>query len=358
MPKLFALTPYPTRSADTRYRIEQFMPALESAGWKVTLRPFMNERLFTIYNQPGEKLEKIGLTLKCLMERLKDLAVAEKADVVLLHKEAFPFGPPWIEKAFRKRAKTIIYDMDDAYWTHPPQFRQIGNKFRDPKRIQKILGMSDIILAGNDFLAEYARQYNPNVIVFPTVLDTERYRLREESDDGIVTIGWVGRWSSEAYLEQLLPVFEKLAINHPNIGVKLIGASPNVFSASFPVQTTPWRLESEIDDIASLDIGIMPLPDDQYSRGKCGFKLLQYMALGIPSVASPVGVNKLIINDGVNGYLAKDNEEWFIKLDSLIKNLVKRKAIGYEGRKTVEEKYSLDKAVPLLIDILNRDDVK
>ncbi len=353
MPHLLAIAPYPSRSADTRYRIIQYIPALEAAGWRVTLRPFMSDRLFAIYNQPGRTLEKVVRTLAGLIRRLRDLADTRQYDAILLHKEAFPFGPPLLESGFRNRVTQLIYDMDDAFWTHPPQFKQIGSGLRDPKRIEKMIGMSRHVLAGNEFLADYARKYNSQVTLFPTVLDTQRYLPRDEIDDGIVTIGWVGRWSSEAYLSTLIPVFDRVIEAHPNIQLKFIGASQGAYQGNLPVKTTPWRLESEIEDIASLDIGIMPLPDDEYSRGKCGFKLLQYMALGIPAVASPVGVNKQIIKDGENGYLAANSNEWIEKLSWLIADKAKRTEIGKNGRCTVEEKYSLQKAVPVLVQTLN-----
>ncbi len=352
MPTLLAITPYPNLSADTRYRVSQFIPALNKAGWKVTVRPFMSERLFQIYNRPGMIIEKTLSTLRSLSSRMFDLAAGDY-DAILLHKEAFPFGPPILEKVLKNKVSLLIYDMDDAFWAHPHQFKQIGSRFRDPERIAKMIGLSTHILAGNEFLADYAKKYNSSVTVFPTVLDTERYIPREEIDDEIATIGWVGRWSSEAYLANLFPVFQQLTLKYPNIEFKFIGATPDAFPSSFPVKAVPWRLESEIEDIASLDIGIMPLPDDEYSRGKCGFKLLQYMALGIPAVASPVGVNSQIIHDGINGFLAINDREWVGKLSQLIEDKSKRFEVGMKGRQTVEEKYSLSMAAPILLNILD-----
>ncbi len=353
MPHLLAITSYPTRSADTRYRIAQFIPALEAGGWQVTLRPFMSERLFEIYNRPGRAIERIGLTFSGLLNRLGDLADASQYDAILLHKEAFPFGPPILENSFRKRVPHLIYDVDDAFWTHPPQFRQIGRRLRDPKRIAKMIGMSDHILAGNEFLAAYAKKYNSGVTIFPTVLDTDRYQPRKEIDDGKVTIGWVGRWSSEAYLHNLIPVFQDLVQRYPNIEIIFIGGMPDGIPQNIPVNSMPWRLESELEDLCTFDIGIMPLPNDEYSRGKCGFKLLQYMALGIPAVASPVGVNSQIIRDGTNGFLANGEAEWVEKLGQLIEDKTKRIEMGKRGRITVEEEYSLAKAFPTLLEILN-----
>jgi len=351
VPELLAIAPYPYRSADTRYRIYQFIPYLEAAGWTVTVRSFMNDSFFRMYHKPGRLVEKLARIVQSTLRRLTDLIAAKRYDVVLLHKEVFPFGPPLMEAALRHRVPRLIYDMDDAFWTHPSQLKQIGRHLRDPERIPKILRMVDHVLAGNEFLASFARRHNPSVTVFPTVLDTRRYYLRPERQDGVVTIGWVGRWSSGPYLTMLEEVFARLGATYPNVELRLIGAADTAFTG-IPVKTVPWRLEEEIESIARFDIGIMPLPDDVYGQGKCGFKLLQYMALGIPGVASPVGVNKTIVQDGVNGFLADSEDEWVDKLSRLTADLELRRQMGQAGRQTVETRFSVERVVPQLLAVL------
>jgi glycosyltransferase involved in cell wall biosynthesis len=354
MPKLLAIAPYPYRSADTRYRISQFIPGLVKNGWDVTLHTFMDEDFFGMYHDRGRQIEKITKTFKSTLQRLSDYLNADNYDAIIIHKEAFPFGPPVLEQLIHHRQPNLIYDMDDAFWTHPPQLRQIGRLLRDPQRIGKMLHASRYILAGNDYLVEYARKFNPSVILFPTVLDTNRYLLREEQSDHEVTIGWVGRWSSSPYLETLATVLSHLSAKFPFLTFRLVGAGKLVFPNSIRYKVIPWKLETEIEDICAFDIGIMPLPDDIYSLGKCGFKLLQYMALGIPGVSSPVGVNNKLIKDGVNGFLAHNDEEWEEKLSLLICDQALRKHIGAAARMTVENEYSLEKALPVLLDVLGR----
>jgi glycosyltransferase involved in cell wall biosynthesis len=248
----------------------------------------------------------------------------------------------------------VVYDLDDAFWTHPPQFKQIGASFRDPHRIEKMMAMCDQILAGNSFLAEHAQAYNTHVTVLPTVIDTERFYLREERADEVITIGWIGRWSSSDYLEMLIPVFQRLVNRYPQVKLHFVGAKDMPLPAGLPIEIIPWRLESEVEEIARFDIGIMPLPDDVYSRGKCGLKLLQYMAMGVPGVASPVGVNREIVQDGLNGFWASTEEEWFENLSCLICDRALRKTLGLAGRRTVEDHYSLQTAGVALIQILNQ----
>ncbi len=353
MPRILALAPYPNESADTRYRITQFIPTLKTAGWEVDLQPFMNQRLFHIYNQPGNLPEKILFTGLGFLKRVFNIINTIQYDGIWLHKEAFAFGPPWFEKALSKRVNFILYDMDDAFWTHPPQFRQIGSRIRDPQRIQKMLGLSQCVLAGNRYLQNFAQQFAPWVELFPTVLDTERYKIRNEIDDGWVTIGWVGRWSSAPYLSVISRSLESIIRKFPQTKIKLIGADQNPFPESIPVEIVPWRLDEELKAISAFDIGIMPLPDDEYSKGKCGFKLLQYMALGIPGVASPVGVNSEIIQDGENGFLAANETEWTEKLSRLVENYSLRRNIGIAGHTTVEKQFSLKHVAPRLIEIIN-----
>jgi glycosyltransferase involved in cell wall biosynthesis len=352
MRRLLAIAPYPFCSADTRYRIYQFKKYLEAAGWNVTVHSFMDDALFQMYYVPGKVVEKLARTLRSTLLRLSDLVAASQYDVVLLHKEAFPFGPPLMEAILRRRAPHVIYDMDDAYWTHPPQLSQIGCRLRDPERISRMLRVVDHVLAGNEFLASYARQYNCCVTVFPTVLDTERYYLRKEYQDDMVTIGWVGRWSSSPYLNRLNGVLARLGKIHADFGLRLVGAEKTDLTG-IPITAVPWRLDKEIEDIAGFDIGIMPIPDDVYGQGKCGLKLLQYMALGIPAVASAVGANNSIIQDGINGFLANSDEEWFDKLNRLIIDPELRRTLGEAGRRTVEERFSVRRAAPVLLEIMN-----
>lgn len=350
--KVLFVAPYPHRSADTRYRIEQFRPELQDAGIQSQVRPFMSERFFEIYADSGRVLEKMIEFAAAMTRRLRDVVTAGRFDVVFVHKEAFAFGPPILESLLKRRAGSLVVDLDDAYWTHPPQLRQIGKRLRDPEKTDKLLRLSDHVVAGNPYIAEHARMYNPRVTVIPTVVDTMRYQPRSvPAATSEVTIGWVGRWSSAFYLETLVPVLRAVCARHPHVRVKLIGAGNREWEG-IRLVCRPWRLESEIEDLQTFDIGIMPLADDEYSRYKCGFKMIQYMALGIPAVVSPVGVNCDIIEDGVDGYLAATPEEWFRKLSLLIENPALRARLGRAARRKIERRYSLDRALPLLVQVL------
>lgn len=353
MPKILTITPYPSSSADTRYRIMQFIPFLKRNGYEIKVRPFMNEALFKIYYKEGNTLKKYWLTMVRLVLRIIDVFIlAKNFDVIFIHKECFPFGPPLFELYLKRINKKIIYDMDDAFWAHPPQFKQIGRSFRDSQKIQKILKISNSVLAGNEYLKKFSLSFNKNVEFFPTVLDTNIYLPRVAPNKGFIEIGWIGRWSSQDYLFNLSAVFKTLSSRYGHLKFKFIGTNPDFFIDGIPMKNVNWALENEISSMYSFHIGIMPLPNDEYSLGKCGFKLLQYMALGIPSVASPVGVNAEIIQDGYNGFLALSNDEWITKLSLLIEDNLLREKIGRQGRKTVETKYSLQIYETKLLSLL------
>jgi glycosyltransferase involved in cell wall biosynthesis len=346
--KILFLSPYPHSSADTRYRIEQYLPGLREIGVECTLRPFMSERFFQIYAAQGHTPEKLAHFAVALSKRLIDILTAAKYDVIFMHKEAFAFGPPAIESLLKALSGKLIFDLDDAFWSHPPQLNQIAPGLRDGQKTLKLLRLSDHVVAGNRYIAERISPQARAVTILPTVVDTRYYRPRDRSTTtSRVTIGWVGRWSSAFYLDPLVPVFQGLCRRYPSVTIKLIGAGPKSWPGVRLINL-PWHLQSEIDDLQDIDIGIMPLPDDEYSRYKCGFKMLQYMGLAIPAVVSPVGVNQDVICDDENGFLASTPEEWSNKLVQLIENPALRRRLGDAGRQTIEANYSLARASPIL----------
>jgi glycosyltransferase involved in cell wall biosynthesis len=197
------------------------------------------------------------------------------------------------------------------------------------------------VLAGNRYLADYALQFNSNVHIFPTTIDTETYVLRAVSENGAVCIGWSGSFSTVQHFEHAFGALMKIKAKYGNkVAFKVIGDA-NYKNDALQIKGIAWRSETEVSDLQSLDIGIMPLPNDEWAKGKCGLKGLQYMAVGVPAVMSPVGVNTEIIKDGVNGFLAATEEEWVDKLSRLIDSEALRRQFSAQGRKTVEENYSV-----------------
>jgi glycosyltransferase involved in cell wall biosynthesis len=210
----------------------------------------------------------------------------------------------------------------------------------------------DLVIAGNDYLKEKAMKYNERITVVPTPIDTGRYSKKLYGKKARVTLGWIGSHGTLFYLEKMKPVLDSLGKRFDHIELKIV--CDHFFDCSnLPVIKKLWNYDEEIADLKSFDIGLMPLTDDPWSRGKCGFKLLQYLAVGVPVVCSPVGVNKQIVKDGKNGYLAKTESDWMEKLSLLIgSDEGLREDMGMNGRKVVDTEYSLEVNSPKLLEAL------
>lgn len=250
--------------------------------------------------------------------------------------------------------KKIIFDFDDAIFAvSPHREKTFVEKLTDTNRVARIIARCDVIIAGNAYLADYARVYNNNVVVIPTSIDLVRYPAKQiagKTPGEPYVIGWIGMPGSLPYLNILRPVFQELALRHKII-IRIVGAQ-NYHCPGVQVEHLPWSLQNEVDLILTFDIGVMPLTEHEEARGKCGLKLLQYMAAGIPAVVSPVSANKDIVTDGENGYLALSAEEWVEKLGGLIQSVRLRQVMGRSGRETVEKKYSITANLPRVIKVL------
>lgn len=253
--------------------------------------------------------------------------------------------------------KKIIYDFDDAiFLPNVSDSNKLVEALKDTTKIEKIIKMSNCVIAGNNFLKDYALRFNENVSVLPTPIDTDKYMpLSVRKAGSRIVIGWIGSATTLKYLDILSDVFKLLLQKYNNVDVIVIGGNWQGINSSMVI-CKEWLLKSEVEDLQSFDIGIMPLKDDDWSKGKCAFKIIEYMSIGIPVVASAVGMNSEIIRDGDNGFLAINNDEWVRKLSLLIDNAELRLSIGQAGRKTVEEKYSLKVNALKFIDMLNNTD--
>ncbi|MBZ5540975.1 MAG: glycosyltransferase family 4 protein [Acidobacteriia bacterium] len=359
MKRLLFITPNPIESASERYRIYQFLPELERVGYACTVRPFASPKLFRAIQ--NERLApKLLLTpLSCLLRAL-DLALIPRYDAVVIHREAFPFFCPVVEKMVQWRHSKVIFSFDDAIYighrdTQKEKYPWIY-KLKYGSGVNEVLAKSARVIAGNQKLAGYARRFNSRVSVIPTVVDTERYRYRPPATSGdCLTIGWVGSRSTSPYLLEIEPALRRLSEAYPGkIRFRLYGHPQRKLNLP-NFESLPFSLATEVEDIRSLDIGIMPMPDNDWTRGKCAFKAIQYMALGIPVVTSPVGMATEVVQHNVNGLWARMPEDWFEALNHLVKDAHLRQRFAEEGRKTVESHYSLQVWAPRFVDLL--DDV-
>jgi glycosyltransferase involved in cell wall biosynthesis len=326
---------------------------LSANGIKYKVYPFVSPSFHKILYKKGYILRKCLYTIGGFFRRILNIIESLKYDLVFIYREAAPLGPPLFEKLLELMGRAIIYDFDDAiYLPSSSEANRFAGFFKFPRKTNFIVKMSKLILAGNRNLASYASGFNKNVSILPTAIDTELYQPKAYSDNDKVCVGWSGSITTIAHLNLLSDVLRELYRRHQII-IKVIG-SREFNIPGIEILAQDWRAESELNDLAQIDIGLMPLPDDEWGKGKCGLKALQYMALGIPTVCSPVGVNKEIIADGINGFLCKDSNEWFNKISVLINDSNLRYKMGQAGRETVEEKYSVEVNAPKFLDAIQR----
>ncbi len=311
-----------------RLRIGAFLPYLREAGVEASL-------------------VKIP---KGLIARLKLFSELKSFDGVLVAKKLFP---DWQVGILRRNARRLIYDFDDAVMFRD---REVGNFVSRTRRrrFRRIARAADLVIAGNNYLKEQASPFARNVAVVPTCIDPSAYILKEHKGAADkVTVGWIGSHSTVKYLDFLKPVLSGLTSSVKAIEVKVVAdAFPEALDV--PIVKKPWKAEEEAADLASFDVGIMPLPDNPWTRGKCGMKLLQYQAAGLPAVASPVGVNREIIEDGVTGFLAESRGEWLGKLKQLVEDDQLRARMGRQARENVETHFALSRWGPKLASLIKQ----
>jgi glycosyltransferase involved in cell wall biosynthesis len=334
-----------------RFRIEQWDALLRESEVEIVYAPFECEELHSIISSRGRFGAKLRLTIRAFANRVCELLGVGDFDAIYVFREAALFGPAIFEYWIKFFGAPMIFDFDDAVfipYVSPSNGHLSRLKF--PGKTRAICRLSSHVMAGNRYLAEYARRVNPNVTVIPTTIDTDKY-LPESSKPESPTpvIGWSGSFSTVQHLNILRAPLQRLAARE-KFRLRIVGVSDYRLDG-VEVEALPWRSRTEIEDLRVIDIGMMPLPDDDWSRGKCGLKALQYMALGIPTICSPVGVNSEIIQDGVNGFLASTADEWIEKLTTLLHSAELRKRFGWAGRRTVEAKYSARSQVPRVLEV-------
>ena len=355
--KVLFVVPYPTEAPSNRLRVEQYFPYLEQHGVEPILRPFMSSDLYNIRHAPGSMIRKVASLGFSTMSRFLDIRRAANADVIFVHREAFPVGGPFIEEKLAAVGPPLVFDFDDAiYLLNTGLTSRTVGLLKRPSKTARIVNLATTVIAGNENLKAYASAYNRNIVVIPTPVDTSYFapaRPSAAGSDRKVVIGWMGSNTTAPYLKMVRDALAEVARRYPEVEIQAIGGS-YVPSVSPSLTVRRWSLEHELSDLHGFDIGIMPMPDTEWTRGKCGFKALLYMACAVQPVCSPVGMTTDIVQDGVTGLLATTTEEWIEKLSLLVENPTLRRQMGAAGRQTVEEKYSLSTHAPRFLESLER----
>lgn len=343
------------RSPGQRFRFEHFIPALEKAGYEVIFSNIINEKDDAIFYSRGNYFAKLRIVIKTFFHRLRDIKTARNCDLIFIYREAYMLGTTYFERRLAKTGVPVIFDFDDSIWLNDTS---AGNQnlawMKKPEKTGNICKLASLVTVGNEYLAEYARQFNNNVFILPTTIETNYHSpSKSEKSTDSICIGWTGTSTTLKHYDIAIPVLKKLKEQYGDRVYFKVIVNSFEWARDIDVKLVQWTKQNEIEDLCEFDIGIMPLPNDKWSKGKCGFKGLQCMGLEIPVVMSPVGVNTEIIKNGVNGFLANNEEEWFDILCKLIDDSQLRKTTGKNGRKTVEENFSVNVWESKFIDVLN-----
>lgn len=344
---------YFSKSSDigpsSRYRVFQFLPHLQANGIECRVAPLFGRTYFSILEvQPAvlRTLLKVPYVFARFLTRLWALVTMGRQDLVLIEGQLFPYAPPVAERLLRWCGYRVVIEMDDAIYL------TCGHE----RKMPALLTMATGAIVGNDKLAAYAKQFSPRVCVVPTVVDTARFvpnriPVRASSDHlgNPITIVWIGLAYNLKYLGMLAPALRALQEQF-RLKLRVVCSQPPELPG-VEVDFRSWDFHREVADLQEATIGVMPLEDSEWARGKCGLKLLQYLSVGLPAVASPVGVNGDIIVHGENGFLAASEQEWYACLDALCRQPQLRAQMGQAGRRTVESRYSLSVWGPRLAEV-------
>jgi glycosyltransferase involved in cell wall biosynthesis len=352
--KILLLCPHPVGYAPgQRLKYEQYFDIFRANGYDVTVSPFMSESFQKIVYNKGKLFQKLFWTIAGYGRRFFDLIRMRNYDLVYVFLWVAPFAPPVFEKLTRKLARKLVYDIDDLVFLIPPSSANpLIHYLRTPRNHISLMKSADHVITCTPYLDKFVRKYNEKTTDISSTVNTETYKPKDYyGSNGKFVIGWSGSHSTSKYLHLLDKVFRELIKIH---SFKLLVMGDENFSINgVDVEALPWKEEYEVETISRFDVGVYPLPDEQWVFGKSGLKAIQYMALGVPTVATAIGANFRVIEDGVSGFLVKTDEEWVSTLSKLIGDLQLRKYIGMNGRKRVEEKFSLQANKQKYLDILS-----
>jgi len=343
------LTKYDRLGASSRCRFFQYFPFLEAAGIRCSAAPLFDDDYLRRRYATGRG--SAGDLLRALAKRLLALLGARRHSLLVIEYELIPYLPAFLERCLSLLGIPYLVEYDDAIYNHYEQSGHWLIRTFLPGKIAVVMRHSQLVVAGNRHLADYAvRSGAPRVEILPTVIDLERYPATPVAANDRFTIGWIGSPSTSHYLFGIADALAEVC-RGGRARVVLIGSGP-LKLPGVPVEIIPWSAESEVREISSCDVGIMPLPDTPWALGKCGFKLIQYMACGLPVVASPVGVNSEIVDEGANGFLAAGGGDWVRALERLLADRELRTRMGRAGREIVERHYCTQVTAPRVIALI------
>lgn len=353
--KILFICPYPEHVAPSqRLKFEQYYDHFREAGYQVDTSSFINDSFWQIIYKPGNLFKKVFYSISGYLRRIQDLFRLGSYDIIYIHLWVTPFGPPLFERLFRRFAKKMVYDIDDLVYlkdvksnAHP-----VVSWIKGRKKPLYLMQAADHIITCTPYLDNFVRKFNQHTTDISSTIDTDLYKPKlDYTINHKPVIGWSGSLSTSKYLHLLDDVFRTLA-KDMDFKLKVMG-DPDFSIEGVDVESIPWKEEYEVDVIRTFDIGVYPLPDEEWVLGKSGLKALQYMALGIPTVASGIGTIFRIIKNGENGFLVNNNEEWMHSIRQLILDKSLRERLGKNGALTVEKVFSINANIVNYLSVLD-----
>lgn len=357
--KTIVICSFPVEAAATRFRVAQFIDSLAKNEINITIRPFLDSEQFAIIYGGGRSLSRAFSMLRSILLRIRLLAEARNFDLLFIQREAMIFGPGIFEWLYQRIGRLpMVLDLDDATYVHyvSPRFGRIGSFFKFFGKTDRLIDRADVVICGNRFIAEYVEKRGTKAMIIPTIVDTDLFVPVEKHNDAPV-LGWIGTHSTFPFLERLLPVLADLAKKH-KFKLRVVGSGrKEIYVEGIEVENLDWSLEREVSDFQSLDIGLYPLDtkgslDPAWLAGKSGFKAIQYLAVGIPFVMSPIGVCAEIGEPGKTHFNAETPEDWYNSLDRLLCDSELRVTMGRAGREHSIANYGLEQQSAMLADTL------
>ncbi|MGC2237483.1 MAG: glycosyltransferase family 4 protein [Pyrinomonadaceae bacterium] len=352
---VLGLSSYPIEAAATRCRMVQFVEPLAERKIDLTVSPFLDSRKFADFYTPGKFFRKAFGIGQPVFRRLAESFRVRKFDLLFVQREAMFFGPAFFENLYRKIGNLpLVLDLDDATYVgyESPTYGKLGSFLKFFGKTDNLIRQASVVTCGNRFIAEYVREKGTEAVIIPTVVDTEIFRPSEKTNK-IPVIGWIGTHSTFPFVESIFPVLQRLAQKHEFV-LKIVGAGrEKVEIDGVKIENPNWNLEREVSDFRSLDIGLYPVKtsgsaSSEWLLGKSGFKAIQYMAVGVPFVMSPVGVCAEIGEPDETHFAAESDEQWYKSLDKLLSDAKLREQMGASGRRHSLARYT----VPAQADIL------
>lgn len=350
--RVLFLVQYPRLAPSPRYRVYQLVPWLEEAGVECYVEPLIEEQDYATARSSGKYFSKSRMLAVGLSRRVSALLRSQKYDLVYVLKGAFPYGPPVIEHLLRASNVPLIFDFDDAIHIHKTSCsHRILDYLKSTRRVGQVAALASRVVVPNEYLANFAREFNSTVTVVPEAEDTERLVPRPPHvNQQKIVIGWVGSSSTAKYLTLIQEALRTVCDRFPQVVLRIIGGKFE--STGIRTEVIDWKFEREVQQFHDLDIGIMPLPLEEWSKGKSGCKLRQYMAAGVPGVGTAIGYNLELIEHGRTGLLATTQDEWVECLSMLVENAGLRNTIADAARQDVEQRFALNVIGPQLEAVL------